>query len=73
MSSNFVSVIFCRNCKSRFVEIAQWSDTGKAVIQCRSCGNHEELGNFTLGRGHINNVELQKARDTMAKSGRYEK
>jgi hypothetical protein len=71
--NNFVSVIFCRNCSSRFVEIAEWTPDGKAVIQCRSCNNREVLSNFTLGRGKISNIELQTARDTMAKRGKYEK
>lgn len=71
--NNFVSVIFCRNCSSRFVEIAEWTDDGRAVVRCRSCNNSEILSNFTLGRGKISNVELQTARDTMAKRGKYEK
>jgi hypothetical protein len=71
--SNFVSVIFCRNCSSRFVEISEWTADGKAIVQCRSCNNREVLANFTLGRGKIGNSELQTARDTIAKRGRYEK
>jgi hypothetical protein len=71
--NNFVSIIFCRNCSSRFVEIAEWTSEGKAVVQCRSCNNREILSNFTLGRGKISNIELQSARDTMAKRGKYEK
>ncbi|OHD64645.1 MAG: hypothetical protein A2176_10065 [Spirochaetes bacterium RBG_13_51_14] len=71
--SNFVSVIFCRNCSSRFVEISEWTQDGKAIVQCRSCNNKETLANFTLGRGKISSTELQNARDTMAKRGRYEK
>jgi hypothetical protein len=71
--NNFVSIIFCRNCSSRFVEIAEWTSDGKAVVQCRSCNNREVLSNFTLGRGKISNIDLQTARDTMAKRGKYEK
>jgi hypothetical protein len=71
--NNFVSIIFCRNCSSRFVEIAEWTSDGKAVVQCRSCNNREVLSNFTLGRGKISNIELQTSRDTMAKRGKYEK
>ncbi len=73
MSQNFVSVIFCRNCASRYVEISEWAPDGNAIIRCRSCGTSEEIAHFTLGRGHISNVELQNARDTRAKGGRYEK
>jgi hypothetical protein len=71
--SNFVSVIFCRNCSSRFVEISEWTADGKAIVQCRSCNNREVLSNFTLGRGKIGDFELETARDTIAKRGRYEK
>jgi hypothetical protein len=70
---NFVSVIFCRNCSSRFVEISEWTADGKAIVQCRSCNQREVLSHFTLGRGNLNNHEMQTARDTMAKKGRYEK
>ena len=73
MSSNFVSVIFCRKCGSRYVEISRWSDEGRAIFECRGCGAHEEVGNFTLGRGCITNSELQNARDTTAKKGNYER
>jgi hypothetical protein len=70
---NFVSVIFCRNCSSRYVEISEWTSDGKAILQCRSCNNREVLAHFTLGRAKISNPELQNARDTIAKRGRYEK
>jgi hypothetical protein len=70
---NYVSVIFCRNCNSRHVEIGEWTPEGKPIIQCRSCNTRETISNFTLGRGKISNTELQNARDTMAKKGRYEK
>lgn len=71
--SNFVSVIFCRNCSSRFVEISDWTEDGKAIVQCRSCNTREVLTHFTLGRGKIGNADLQSARDTIAKKGKYEK
>lgn len=70
---NFVSVIFCRNCSSRFVEISEWTADGNAIVQCRSCNTREVLSHFTLGRGSLSNHEMQSARDTMAKKGRYEK
>jgi len=70
--SNFVSVIFCRNCNSRYVEIEEWE--GKtAVIHCRTCDNREPIGKFTLGRCKVTNTELQHARDTRAKPGKPER
>jgi len=71
--SEFISVIFCRRCTSRYVDISQWSDEGNAILQCRSCGYREELKGFTLGRCRVSSVELQTARDTMAKKNKYEK
>jgi len=71
--SNFVSVIFCRICGSRFVEIAEWSRDGLAVISCRSCGNKDYVKNFTLGRARVSSAELENARNSRAKKGRYEK
>jgi hypothetical protein len=71
--NNYVSVIFCRNCSSRYVEIGTWTSDGKAIVHCRSCNAQEVLSHFTLGRGKISNTDLQNARDTMAKKGRYEK
>ena len=71
--SNYVSVIFCRNCSSRFVEIDEWTPDGKAIVQCRTCHVKEELTHFTLGRGKVTNADLQSARDTIAKKGKYEK
>ncbi len=71
--SNYVSVIFCRNCGSRYIDIGEWTSDGKAIIQCRSCLVKEEVAHFTLGRGKLGNVELQGARDTIAKKGKYEK
>ncbi len=71
----FVSVIFCRNCGSRFVEISRWNNEGKgkAIIHCRTCDNVEEMGNFSLGRCQVTKNELNNARLTVAKKGRYEK
>lgn len=71
--SEFVSVIFCRRCGSRYVEVPEWSDHGKAVILCRTCGNHEEMSNFTLGRASIKKSELENARTSIARKGRYER
>jgi hypothetical protein len=65
--SNYVSVILCRTCSSRYVEIEEWDTAeGKAVIHCRTCGTKEQLLNFTLGRCRISDRELQEARDTKA-------
>ncbi len=65
--SNFVSVIFCRNCSSRYVEIEEWDTHEKKVIlHCRTCDIREPLSNFTLGRTKILDRELQEARDTRA-------
>ncbi len=69
----YVSVIFCGKCKSRFVEIGEWTSDGKMVMKCRLCNATEEVSNFTLGRAAISNTELQNARDTMARKGRYER
>lgn len=71
----YVSVIFCRRCGSRYVEVPEWSEGGakKAVIRCRSCGTQEEISNFTLGRCGVTRPELQKAHDTRALKDRYEK
>lgn len=71
--SNFVSVIFCRNCSSRYVEISEWTEEGKPIIRCRTCNTREVITHFTLGRASVNNPELQNARDSMAKRGKYEK
>lgn len=69
----YVSVIFCRRCGSRYVEIPDWNAGGKAFIRCRSCGAQEEVSNFTLGRCQVNRAELQKARDSRALKDRFEK
>jgi hypothetical protein len=70
---NFVSVIFCKRCSSRYVEISEWSERGRVIFHCRSCDYREEVSGFTLGRTHIGNRELQNARDTAPKKGSYEK
>ena len=65
--SNFISVIFCRNCSSRYIEIDEWdTNENKVVIHCRTCGVSETLSNFILGRTKITDKELQEARDTRA-------
>ncbi|MFH0974154.1 MAG: hypothetical protein V1874_00055 [Spirochaetota bacterium] len=65
--SNYVSVIFCRNCSSRYVEIEEWdTNEKKVVIHCRTCDIREPLTNFTLGRCKIPDKDLQEARDTKA-------
>lgn len=71
--SNFVSVILCSNCHSRYVEITEWTNEKKAIIYCRTCNNREEITNFTLGRCKVSNIELQKIRDTKAVPGKAEK
>jgi len=71
--SDFVSVILCRNCGSRYVEVSQWSEEGKAIFHCRTCGKNEEVEHFTLGRCKVTHTELQNVRDTRAKKGKYEK
>lgn len=71
--SNFVSVIFCRNCNSRYVEISEWGPGRMAVFHCRSCGATEEVGKFTLGRCMVSNTELVNARESSAKGGKYER
>jgi hypothetical protein len=72
--SDFVSVIFCRVCGSRYVEISDWSEDGKkAVIRCRTCKASEESSKFTLGRCLVTGKELQEARESSAKKGNYEK
>ena len=71
--SNYVSVILCRKCGSRYVDLDEWSAEGKGIIHCRSCNNREEIRSFTLGRACVSNTELQHARDSAAKKGKYEK
>ncbi len=65
--SNYVSIIFCRNCNSRYVEIEEWEEPEKkVVIHCRTCDVRETVTNFTLGRCKILDKELQEARETRA-------
>jgi hypothetical protein len=65
--SNYVSVIFCRNCHSRYVEVEEWDTPDKkVVVHCRTCDVRESFANFTLGRCKISDAELQIARDTRA-------
>ncbi len=72
--SEYVSVIFCRRCSSRFVEIQNWESKGEApVIFCRSCGNKSELPGFTLGRCQVSRRELNVARNTSATKNAFEK
>jgi hypothetical protein len=72
--SDFVSVVFCRVCGSRYVEISEWNDKeNKAVIRCRTCNASEETSKFTLGRCSVTGKELQSARESVAKKGHYEK
>ncbi len=71
--SNYVSVIFCRNCGSRYVEIGEKPEGNAVEIHCRSCNAREEMTKFTLGRCRVSNTELQNARDTRASSGRPER
>jgi DNA-directed RNA polymerase subunit M/transcription elongation factor TFIIS len=73
MSDNYVSVIFCRRCGSRYVEISEWTDEGKAVFHCRTCNNSMETEKFTLGRGSVTNKALDNARITSAKKKKYER
>ncbi len=71
--SNYVSVIFCRNCYSRYVEISEWSENSRAIIHCRTCGASEDMGKFTLGRCMVSNSELGNARESSARSKKYER
>ncbi len=70
--SEFVSVIFCRRCGSRFVEIKEWKN-GSALVHCRACKNSTELTGFTLGRCQVTNKELEIARNTSAGVNDFEK
>ena len=69
----YVSVIFCRSCGSRHVEVPDWSEEGKVIIHCRGCNVKEEVTNFTLGRGCMSDKEVQSARDTAALKDRFER
>jgi DNA-directed RNA polymerase subunit M/transcription elongation factor TFIIS len=69
----FVSVIFCRICNSRYVDVSEWTSGENPVFRCRTCGYTEEIKGFNLGRSNVTRVELQNARDTLAKKNRYER
>ncbi len=70
--SEFVSVIFCRRCGSRYVEIREW-DNKSAKVYCRSCKNSADLPGFTLGRCQVSGKELGIARNTSAGIDDFEK
>ena len=70
--SEYVSVIFCRRCSSRYVEIVKW-DNDSPVAMCRTCGYTLELQGFTLGRCGITKKELEIARNTSARNKEFEK
>lgn len=61
----FVSIIFCRRCGSRYVEIKEWNNK-TAIIYCRACNNTAELTGFTMGRCRVSKKELETARNTSA-------
>ncbi|MBP7583188.1 MAG: hypothetical protein KBA61_04085 [Spirochaetes bacterium] len=71
--SNYVSVIFCKNCNSRYVEVTEWPEENTVEIYCRSCQARDRLSHFTLGRCRVTNTELQNARDTRASKGKQQK
>lgn len=72
--SEYVSIIFCGRCSSRYVEIKDWDDEGKApIVYCRTCGNKSELPGFTLGRCLVSKKELEIARNTSATKNSFEK
>ena len=65
--SKYVSIIFCKNCNSRYVEIEEWEEPEKKVIiHCRTCDAREALSNFTLGRCDIPDKDFQIAWETKA-------
>jgi len=70
--SEYVSVIFCRRCGSRYVEISEW-DNGNAMVKCRTCNNKKELPGFTLGRCAVSRSELMIARSSAATKNDFEK
>lgn len=69
----FVSVVFCRRCGSRYTEINEWTENGNAIIHCRTCNNKAELPGFTLGRCEVTKKELNVARNTCAGKWDFEK
>jgi hypothetical protein len=70
--SNYVSVILCRRCGSRYVEVQEW-DSSRAVIRCRGCGAEEHSEKFTLGRCRVENSELTRLRESAPGRGEYER
>lgn len=70
--SEFVSVIFCRRCGSRYVEITEWKNDSASVF-CRSCKNSTQITGFTLGRCQVTRKELDIARNTSAGINEFEK
>ncbi|HPS59491.1 MAG TPA: hypothetical protein PK514_15420 [Spirochaetota bacterium] len=70
--SEYISVIFCRRCGSRYVEVTHW-ENGNPVATCRTCRYKMELGGFTLGRCGVTKKELEIARNTSAKTNDFEK
>ncbi len=69
----FVSVVFCRRCGSRYTEINDWTQDGSAIVHCRSCNNKAELSGFTFGRCKVTKKELNVARSTHAGKWDFEK
>ncbi len=72
-ADNFVSVILCRNCSSRYVEISDKSFEGVLTIHCRSCNATDTVSNFTLGRCKVTSKELLTVRETSAGKNKFEK
>ena len=70
--SEFVSVMFCRRCGSRYVEIREWKN-GAALIYCRTCKNSAPNEGFTMGRCQVVRKELEIARNTAAGLNEFEK
>jgi len=70
--SEFVSVIFCRRCGSRYVEIKEWKNNS-ALVYCRTCKYSSEITGFTLGRCQVSRKELEIARNTSAGKNEFEK
>jgi len=75
-NDNYVSVILCRNCSSRYVEISEGNfeeNNNSLIIHCRSCNATDVVKNFTLGRCKVDSKELLAVRDTAASKKKYEK
>ena len=71
--SDFASIIFCRRCNSRYVEINEWTEDKKCIFHCRTCNTSEVVENFTMGRCKVPSAELQIARETKAIPGKSER